>query len=98
MCTPEIDLDSLMKKVADACFYEDAGYVYLNPADGCFYNLTPQDDGDFIRSRGFILIWSRTESNVKLTDDWRYACVAAESIIAIEKLVQVAQKALATTV
>ncbi len=95
MNTPELDIDSLTNKVADACFYEDAGYVYLNPATGLCHNLTPEADGAFIRDNGLVLIWSRVAAQVLPTDDWDYACEAAECVIATEKLEQVAQQALA---
>ena len=95
--TPELDLDMLTYKVAEACYHKAAGYVYINPEDGLCHNLTPEDDGDFIRRNGFILIWSRHAARVETTDDWCSACEAAERIIDSERLVEVAQKALAAS-
>ncbi len=95
MNTTALDIDSLTRKVADACFFEDAGYVYLNPETGLCHNFTPEADGDFIRENGLVLIWSRVAAQLLPTDDWNYALEAAECIVATEGLEQVARHALA---
>lgn len=91
-----IDSDSLNLAIANACYSEGSGYVYM-------YTVPGEDDNDIAR---FIdqmpckamaektLIWSREGANLEPLTDWCDACEAAEQVIINENLLTVAREAL----